>query len=153
MNTGVAASTTPYYVHLSADDRLLPDFIEKSQALIEEHGVDVVMPKLQTFGHESFVWEINGFCDHIMVQNTVFFSSLTRRSLWEKLNGFEEHMPASGLEDWEFWIRAYKVGATLHKMEEIGLEYRWHDTNLSKTCWPKREEIIQWLRDNRGIIS
>ena len=153
MNTGVSWSKTPYYVHLSADDRLLPDFIEKAEAMMNTHDVDVVLPKYSTFGHENFIWEIGGFSEEIMTQNTVFFSSLTKRSLWERLCGFEENMPASGLEDWEFWIRAYKAEATLVKMDDIGVEYRWHDTNLSKTCWPKRDEIIQWLRDNRGIVS
>lgn len=149
MNAGVSFSSTPYYIHLSADDLFRPNFIELAEKMIEEKKVDVVMPKYQVFGMENFIWDLPGFSEYIKENNTILFSSLTRRSLWEKLDGFEEHMPFSGIEDWEFWIRAYEAGATSCSLGEIGVDYRTHQANMTKTtAAPNMGVLSQWMRDH-----
>lgn len=149
MNTGVRASTTPYYIHLSADDNFTPDFIRLAELKIEETMADVVIPTYKVFGQDNYIWNLPGFSDWIKQSNTVFFSSLTRKSLWEKLGGFEEHMPYSGIEDWEFWIRAHEAGAISVQLEEIGVEYRLHDTNMTKTtAAPHMDVLGAWMKEH-----
>ncbi len=149
MNTGVKLCDTPYYIHLSADDLFTPTFIEQAEKMIESTGADVVIPTYEFFGQQEGLWNLPGFSDWIKVNNTVFFSSLTRKSLWEKVGGFEEHMPYSGIEDWEFWIRAHEAGATSVQLDLVGVKYRMHDTNMTKTtAAPHMDVLGAWMKEH-----
>jgi glycosyltransferase involved in cell wall biosynthesis len=150
MNTGVENTKTPYYIHLSADDLIRPDFITLAEDVLDHlPDIDVVLPKYQTFGKSEWIWDLPGFSDELYQNNTILFSSLTRKSLWSKLGGFEEHMPYSGIEDWEFWVRAHDIGAKSYKLASIGIDYRLHETNMTNTtAAPHMDVLGQWMRDH-----
>ena len=47
-----------------------------------------------------------------------------RQSLWEKVGGYDEHMPWMGWEDWDFWLRVTCHGAALVHPSKIAFDYR-----------------------------
>ena len=153
LNAGLRVTDTPYFVFLCADDLLLPDYLATAEKILDEKPeIDIVVPDIQVFGNENFYWGAEGFSDAIYDHNTIFTHSLVRKSLADKLNGFEEKMPYPGWEDWDFWIRAYQKGAVAHLLKKVYVHYRSHDKNTSKiVVTPHLAEMRQWMRDHRHI--
>ena len=67
--------------------------------------------------------------DGLRKQNMLPFSCFYRKSLWEKIGGYENIL----FNDWYFWLKALKSGAALYKFEKpiyyfrIGIEERLSD--------------------------
>ena len=55
-------------------------------------------------------------------------------SLWEKVGGYDEHMPWMGFEDWDFWLRVAAHGGAFFQLPKIGFDYRVRsDSMIVKT--------------------
>src|SRR3989475_10797977 len=55
-------------------------------------------------------------------------------SWWEKVGGYDEHMPSMAWEDWDFWLRVAAHGGAFFHLPKIGFDYRVQkDSMIVKT--------------------
>ena len=124
-NAGIAATSAPFVVLLDGDDLFEPSYLERASRLLREReDLSFVCCAMQAFGRASYRWKPppytiaealgRGACGHI---STVF-----RRSLWEKIGGFDPSLPA--YEDLDFWLMALEHGFVGEIIDEPLLHYR-----------------------------
>lgn len=127
-NAAVAMTTTPWIMHLDADDTLLPDCIADAFAIIDTRPVEVVSvgairdgrPIL--FPRVSRRWILAG-------RFGCFSSAVYLRSLWELA-------PYTTDVDWvdsALWVGFAHQGAEFAPTERPGFVYRQHPDSASHT--------------------
>jgi cellulose synthase/poly-beta-1,6-N-acetylglucosamine synthase-like glycosyltransferase len=125
LNGALEKSNCDAFVVLSDDDRLAPDFIEKTVAKMEERGVDIVYTDCVIFGRRNCKAHALGeWTKQNIDRNTVpLCTSLCRKSAWQKAGRFE-WVP---FYDWDFWWRCFYSGATAFWLKEHLWFYRDHE--------------------------
>lgn len=109
---------------LGDDDLLDPDYLTTLWPYTE--NADIVYPWCRVSGSS---WNPNrlyrkGALYH---QNFIPATALIRKSLWDKLGGYNlKHR----FEDWDFWLRAEAEGARFVCVPEVLWTYRQHGANL-----------------------
>lgn len=149
-NTGIKAAKTEYVLPLDADDMIHPDFLAKTLPYMERY--DIVSTWLQTFGNENRKWgsdKLEPTLGMLKSQNQINCCSLFRRSMWEKVGGYDEAM-RDGFEDWEFWIRCVSEGYNIRIVPEYLFMYRKHGVSMFKEAMKKREKILDYMARKRS---
>jgi len=146
-NRGIREGEGEYVVCLDADDRLHPQFLEKTAHVLEaDSGGDVgfVAPWLRKFGQEDEIWRSSPF-DPVLIGYLccVPVSSLFRRSAWEAVGGYPEEIELA--EDWSFWIAVVAAGYRWEVVEEVLYDYRQHGGNKARRTHQHREEVFERL--------
>lgn len=148
LNAGVRASTTPYFLPLGADDRLYHHYIEIAENIMDFEGYDIVNCNCMKFGIEPGYWRIDGeLADDIRENNHMFAMSVTSKSLWEKVGGFNENIPVHGWEDWDLWIKAWKAGARAFHIPAPMFEYRTHERQFTRVQGPNLAGFMQYVKN------
>ncbi len=82
--------------------------------------------------------------------NFIDACALYRKSLWEKVGGYDEHMPSMAWEDWDFWLRVAAHGGAFFHLPKIGFDYRVRsDYKLLR----ETDEEVQQLRGGIRTIQ
>ncbi len=132
-NTGVARTSGRYICMLDADDRLAPDMLARSVAILEDDpGLSFASHWLRYFGDEQGEWT-PAACDfpELLDRNTVNGAALVRRSAIEAAGGFDESF-RDGCEDWDFWITVVERGGRGVIIPEVLYEYRRREGSMSR---------------------
>lgn len=125
-NAAIAATPTPWVMHLDADDVLLPHALDDAAALAERADV-VSLGALRdgqevTFPHVSARTILRG-------RLGAFSPSPYRRALWER-------RPYITANDWiesALWVGFAHLGARFTGTRRAGFVYRQHDGSHSHT--------------------
>ena len=128
-NRAAAAARADWIVPLADDDVLEPEFVER---LVEaSKGADVVYSFCRVESREPEL--ARQFVDGLGInrepfdpvalreRNYVPATALIHRELWNDLGGYRE----TGLEDWDFWVRALDAGAVFRLVPDPLWVYRW----------------------------
>jgi glycosyltransferase involved in cell wall biosynthesis len=149
-NAGIREARGTYVVCLDADDRLLPEYLERALPLAGPNTV--VAPGIRMFGDrdESFApidprvpadpWGT----PNIFYVNNMFQSSLYPKALWSRVGGYDESM-RDGYEDWEFWIRLVKTRAEFRLIAEPLYEYRIRAGSMITDAESKHARILAYM--------
>jgi glycosyltransferase involved in cell wall biosynthesis len=126
MNKGVALATGDYIVFLHADDYFKNDSsLEKALEFFKETN-DIIACSIQ-FGEQLKIYKPRGFNFWTNFKGIPHQGTLCRRSLIEKLNGFDKQFQIC--MDYDFFLRAYRNRARLVKVPVILAVMR--DTGIS----------------------
>jgi glycosyltransferase involved in cell wall biosynthesis len=141
-NVSIRAAETEYILPLDADDKLHPTMVEKCL----EVEADIVGTAQETFGDYTATTYFNPNPTHEMflAGNQINCSALFKKSMWEKLGGYDETM-TEGYEDWDFWVRATKAGYSVKTIPILLLYYRKHGDSLVTKATSKHQEIHQYI--------
>lgn len=109
---------------LGDDDLLDPEYIAFLEPFTEK--ADVVYPWCRVSGSW---WSPNRLYSKGVLKHENFIpaTALIRKSLWEKLGGYNIRHK---YEDWDFWLRAEAEGARFVCVPEVLWTYRQHGANL-----------------------
>lgn len=110
-NTGYKRCSTKYIIYLDSDDLIEPKTIELYYWFLETNmNVCFVNSFSVGFGEKNYLWA-RGFFDNEknLQENFIDNTALIRKSIIEKLGGFDESIKF-GAEDWDFWIKAANEG-------------------------------------------
>lgn len=143
MNRGIAMSTADAYVMMGDDDKLHPEFLEKTLAIMEEQEADIVYTHMQEFGDRNGIhgvadWSSFNFRTHF----GIFYSSLVRKSLWERVGGYD--VRSGPFLDWDFWWMCKDIGAKAIRIPEPLFLYRTHGDQDSQTL---TGDMKTWSRE------
>jgi glycosyltransferase involved in cell wall biosynthesis len=85
-------------------------------------------------------------------------ASTFRRSVFERVGGFDEDLKFS--EDHDLFLRIREVGLQIAPIDEIGLFYRIHDTNMTRGQSPQKMQFFEAIqkslsrrRQQRQVLS
>lgn len=139
-NRGVAASSGELVAFLDSDDLWLPRKVTAQVTLLQEH------PAIQVC-YTDEIWIRRGVrvnARHIHQKHTgwMFLQSLPRciispssimlrRTLWDRLGGFDEQLPAC--EDYDLWLRLTAVVPVSLLPERLIVKRGGHADQLSRT--------------------
>ncbi|MCK6570002.1 glycosyltransferase [Myxococcota bacterium] len=150
-NHGAAVATGEWLAWLDADDRWVPEKLER-QILARDARVSLVYTDRRNFGERGPLPEIAS--EHIDMPSGEVFEALlcqgnfittssvvqTRDSFWS-VGGFttDERVPVC--EDWDLWLRLAAAGHTVQCILAPLTEYRVHAVSTSRS--PKRMTVAR----------
>lgn len=121
-NLGIGHSAGTYILPLDADDKLHPEFLEKTLKVLQENNhVKVVYTDVWHFGEHSHYGkrpdvDMTIFCMQNLFQPTALF----RRTDFAKTKGYRTRI--YGYEDWDLWLQLIRVPGDAYRIPE-GLFY------------------------------
>ena len=160
-NRGLQASRGKYLVFLDGDDRLLPQAVEIGVRQLESRpdyafaaGRCVAIGNdhrsLTTFPSANETDQYRAFLirNYILTPGSVIF----RRDVLDQLKGFNASLEIKGSDDYDLYLRiAARWPICFH--EEVVLEYREHESNLSKSPERMLKSTITVLRAQRSFVN
>lgn len=131
LNEGVAATSAPYILFVSPDDRTLPQLVAKLARALDDHpAAGYAYPKMRLFGDEAGVYLTFPFSAGRLLfdHNYVPGASMVRRGAYEAVGGFRE---LAAFEDWDLWLSFLDRGWKGILVPEVLYEWRRHATARS----------------------
>ena len=125
-NAGIIKSNGDYILPLDADNRLDLDYIKKTVSILDSNPhISIVYSDVRFFGLRSEERRVGSFnIEKVLIENYIDNCAIYRREVWLTNNGYDEAREVRGLEDWDFWINAYKNGYNFKYLPEILFDYR-----------------------------
>lgn len=123
LNRAVRETTAPYVAFASADDVLLPRFLERLVAALDDDpAAGFAYCKMALFGDETGVHLTYPFSAGRLIFdiNYVAGASVVRRDAFDATGGFRD-LP--GHEDWDLWLGFVAAGWRGRLVDEV--LYRW----------------------------
>ena len=124
-NTGILLSKGDYILCLDADDKIEPEYLQETAPILRDKAdIGIVYTWVKTFESENDIWKLSEFDLFSLLQkNRLVATALFRKEIWQKIGGYDEKMKI-GLEDWDFWIRAYLAGYKFANIPKALFLYR-----------------------------
>jgi glycosyltransferase involved in cell wall biosynthesis/tetratricopeptide (TPR) repeat protein len=124
-NRGIGVARGEYILPLDADDRIAPDYLGKTVAVLDAHPeIGVAYTHIRHFGDRDDVYPSGAFDTNVLAGDNVLpYCALFRKRLWEKVGGYRSDV---GYEDWHFWLDASLKGWKGQLVPEPLFLYRKH---------------------------
>ena len=146
-NLGFSTGDGGLCLPLDADDRLVPEALEKfARAFADHPGLALAVPQIMRFGDnikpeiQERLWR--GY-DHLKWVCTPTNSSCFRWADWERVDGYRH---VTMYEDWEFWLRLLWRNDRVYNIPEVLVEYRVHPDSRVHEAMKHHEREIQIIR-------
>lgn len=149
-NTGISKSKGKYIVPLDSDNKLRPEYLLRAKAILEnDENIAVVYGRPQHFGANTETPLVGDFnLQRLMLGNYIDACAIYRKSVWEKVGGYDEQMRL-GLEDWEFWLRLAFAGYKFHFINDVLFDYRVRPDSMARTDTTDRYNSIVSYVENK----
>src|SRR5438876_4994642 len=124
-NAGIRLAKGEFILPLDSDNRLRDVYLNEGVSLLKNNPtVGVIYADAEYFGERSGRWRIPEFDLLSLIRwNFIDACAVYRKSLWEKVGGYDEHMPWMGFGDWDFWLRVAAHGGAFFHLPKIGFDY------------------------------
>lgn len=131
-NESLGLLSGEYFLNVDADNRLEPDFVEKTLGCLRGSGAEVgyVYTQRRYFGEREGVSAFPEFDgERLLLQNFVDMGSLIRMELVKRF-GFDEWFNR-GCGDHAFFLRLLSEGIVGRRVDEPLLQYRVHGESIT----------------------
>jgi glycosyltransferase involved in cell wall biosynthesis len=145
-NVGIAQSKGQYICCLDADDKLDPEYIQKTVEVFQsaDEKVGIVTTWVKRFEKENTIWEVKEYNPIEMLwSNSIHIASLFRKDIFEKTGGYDTTM--LGYQDWNLWLSFMELGYRYEVVKEPIFLYRVRSNSMITTSDKKRIDIYKYL--------
>jgi glycosyltransferase involved in cell wall biosynthesis len=125
-----------YVCALDADDRLHPQFLDKTIGVLErDPSVAFVSTWVECFGVERWIWRQER-CDFpaLLAECVVLTASPVRREALEAMGGYDCQRYLHGDEDWDLWISLVERGFRGTIVPEVLFHYRQREGSMRRVA-------------------
>ncbi len=152
-NNGIQLAKGEYILPLDADNKIRHNYISESIRLLDQNSnIDVVYGNRQHFDEDDSLIVVPDFNFPLLCEkNYIDACACYRKSIWEKVNGYDENMPVMGYEDWDFWLRASLQGAQFYKIDNVTFDYRVRTGSMISDTNKKYNQITQYIFDKKEL--
>jgi glycosyltransferase involved in cell wall biosynthesis len=154
-NAGIRASGTPFVICLDADDLLDEHCLERLLApLLDDPALELAFSDMLLFGAEHGVRRYHvPAAGEILRGQPVPPNALMRRTLWERLGGYDESETMRiGREDWEFYIRAFTAGCRAAHVPEPLYRYRTAAQSMNIACRAREHMVRRYIYEKHRVL-
>ncbi len=146
-NNGIARANGTYIMSRDADNRIRPEFLERSIEILDNGPeVGVVFGDHMYFGAREGRRKVGAYgFERLVRMNYIDACACYRRSVWEQVGGYDEHMPHMGWEDWDFWLRCSVAGVTFRYVEEVFFDYRVREGSMIAGTLAHEKELTAYI--------
>ncbi len=137
-NTGIAAASGLYISLLDADDKYGTDFLQTVHTHLEQ-GFGLVCCGYTYFNTKGTIHRIvrqSEYLDFTSILTGNLFPPVAvafQRQVLDKTGLFDTDLKSA--EDWDLWIRMYKVGVKISVIEDTLVYYRISDNSMSRQAF------------------
>ena len=151
-NVGIRLAKGEFILPLDSDNRVRDAYLNEAASLLKDNpSLDVIYADAEYFGERNGRWHVPEFdLSSLIRANFIDACALYRKSLWEKVGGYDEQM-LMGLEDWDFWLRVALHGGSFVHLPQIGFDYRVRENSLSRKMLPHIAEIADYIFAKPGM--
>jgi glycosyltransferase involved in cell wall biosynthesis len=131
LNQAVSAACGRYIARLDADDRFVPEAIERMVGATDPaNELAIAACNLEYFGDKVGGLDLGGYSPQAILEaNYIPTCSLFSKVLWERAGGFDPAL--IDYEDWAFWVACSRCEPVVTKVHERLLRYRVHGAQAS----------------------
>jgi glycosyltransferase involved in cell wall biosynthesis len=133
-NFGIEHSTGDYILPLDADDKMYPEMLRKTVAILDAHPETAIacthlMRLNDETGESSLITYRDYAPEEILLYDCYAYCSLYRREVWQAVGGYNTNM-VWGYEDWDFWVGTFEKGFFAKRVPEPLCVYRSKETSM-----------------------
>ena len=146
-NAGIRRAKGEFILPLGSDHRLRDAYLNAGVFLLKNNiSLGVVYADAEHFGERIGLWQAPEFnLLSIVRENFIGACAVFRKKLWEQVGGYDEQMPWTGWEDWDFWLRvAYRQGTFVH-LPEVGFDRRVRSDSLEVQADQHRLDLLNYI--------
>lgn len=132
-NEGVRLAQSDLILPLDVDDKFFTASLVPSVEYLEKHPeIDIVYGNYQCFGDSEEWCEVSPW-EKIKFNriNGLVYCSMYRKNVWAAIGGYDEVVPY-GVEDWQFWLKAWFRGFKGKKLDLNFLNYNVRPGTLTQ---------------------
>ncbi len=131
-NHGIKKASGKYILPLDSDNKINPDYYRKAIEIFEKNAeVGIVYSDRSVFGMQEGTIPVGDFeAKRILPGNYIDACAVFRKSVWEKVGGYDENMPGGIYEDWEFWLSCIDNGYSFKYINAPLFGYRVLEASL-----------------------
>lgn len=133
-NVGFDAAETAYVLPLDADNRLLPDCIQRTLKAIRDHAAAYAYPVIRQFGADNQIMGNMAYDPARFIgSNYIDAMALISKAAWSAAGGYQN--VRFGWEDYDLWCRFAEMGlGGVPVGGEPAAEYRVHKDSMLRTA-------------------
>ncbi len=125
-NNGIKLAKGKYILPLDSDNMVLNHYLNTTIDIFEENQlIDIVYGNATYFGEKQGNWIVGKYnLLKLIPGNYIDACAVYRKSVWEDNGGYDENMPAMGVEDWDFWLNSSFRGFNFFYLNQFCFSYR-----------------------------
>lgn len=153
LNRGIHQAKGEYIARMDADDRSLPNRLEKELMFLEHGGYEMVSSLAEFIDEDGLVWgstplfpdDERSVVDMLLIKNVIIHPTvLMRKSMVERLGGYRNFASA---QDYDFWLRMITDSVRFGVINEKLLQFRIRAGSVTGT-----KRLNQYLNEQYSRI-